>query len=226
APNDHYLSILSPNKSFHNELMEGLKKINSLYRKNLFKRGISTQLVVGGAGESDRDVLSLSQFLYDKFSISRIYYSGFIPVVNTPFENKPSCSLLREVRLYQADFLLRSYGFKYEELIFDKGGNLFIDEDPKLVWAKHHLELFPIEVNFASMEELLRVPGIGKISAKRIVSCRKENRLIRLEDLKKLGVVVTRARNFITLAGKMFPSKCEIYSPPSKEKQLFLWEEI
>lgn len=226
APNQKYLSFLSPSKDFQQELLRGLEKISHFHKKCHLNAGISTQLVVGATNESDKEILSLSQGLYQSLLLERVYYSGFTPVNDTPFEDKPACQALRETRLYQADFLLRGYGFKAEELIFDSEGNLSLDLDPKLTWAKAHPERFPIEINRASKEELLRVPGIGKISCQRIINERKRGRLLRLEDLKKLGVVVSRARNFITLAGKTYTSKEKPTIATRMEKQLFLWEEI
>jgi len=229
APSQKYLSYLSPNKDFKKELIDGLRKLSFFHKRHPLKAGLSTQLVVGAADESDKEILLLSQGLYQDLLLDRVYYSGFSPVEDTPFEDKPGCPSLREARIYQADFLLRHYGFSVEELVFDKKGNLFKDIDPKLAWAKQHPQRFPVEINSADLQGLLRVPGIGRISAKRILLLRKTNRILRLEDLKKLGVVVSRARNFITLAGRMYMSpkaKEEPAIATRKEKQLFLWEEI
>lgn len=226
APSQQYLSALSPSKDFQKELFDGLKKLHAFHRKHPLKGGLSTQLVVGAAKESDREILSLSQRLYQDLSIERVYYSGFTPVEDTPFENKPACASLREARLYQADFLLRGYGFKSQELVFDKEGKLSLDSDPKLAWAKVHPEEFPVEINSSPLEKLLRVPGIGMISARRILALRRTNRILSLEDLKKTGAVASRARNFITLAGKIFPYKEKIKITNRIERQLFFWEEI
>lgn len=226
APNQKYLSCISPSKDFKQQLLRGLEKISYFHKNYHLKAGVSTQLVVGATKESDKEILSLSEGLYKNLLLDRVYYSGFTPVNDTPFANKPACNSLREARLYQADFLLRGYGFKVEELIFDKEGNLFLNQDPKFVWAKVHPENFPVEINRATKEQLLHVPGIGRISCQRIIKERKRTRLLRLEDLKKLGVVISRARNFITLAGKIYPSKEKSKIPNYKEKQLFLWEEL
>ncbi|MCM8792176.1 MAG: radical SAM protein [Candidatus Omnitrophica bacterium] len=223
---ERYLSKLSPDKKFKNELLEGLKKLSFLNREKPLKGGITTQLVVGVAGETDEETLSLADKLYKRLFIDRVYYSGFTPVKDTPLEGKPACSSLREARLYQADFLLRRYGFKLEELVFDKEGNLYKELDPKLVWAKKHPENFPVEINTAEKEKLLRVPGIGLISCERIIKIRKGKRFRVLEDLRKLGVIVSKARNFITLNGRFYPALKKEVVPLSKEKQLFLWEEL
>lgn len=226
APNQKYLSYLSPSKDFNKLLFNGLKRLSFFHKRHPLKAGLTTQLVVGAANESDKEILLLSQGLYKNLSLDRVYYSGFSPVEETPFENKPACSNLREARIYQADFLLRHYGFNAEELTFDRKGNLYEDLDPKLAWARAHPEKFPIEINTARLEQLLRVPGIGRISAKRIVTIRKCERILRLEDLRRLGVVVSRARNFITLAGKSYIFRENLRTPLGKERQLFLWEEL
>jgi len=227
APNQIYLSKLSPDKNFKRQLLNGLEKLSLLNKERPFKAGITTQLVVGAVDESDRDILSLSDNLYKRLQLSRVYYSGFIPIKDTPLETKPQCPPLREARLYQADFLLRHYGFKLEELVFDDKGNLIREVDPKLAWAKRHPENFPLEINSASKEQLLRVPGIGRISVERIINLRRDKKFSSLDELRKIGVVVNKARNFITLKGKFYPTlkKKEPLSL-KKEKQLFLWEEL
>lgn len=226
AVDERYLSKLSPDKNFKNQLLKGLEKISYLNRENPLKAGITTQLVVGVAGETDKEILSLTDRLYRRFSLDRVYYSGFIPIKDTPLEAKPACPAIREVRLYQADFLLRSYGFKLEELVFDGRGNLYQEYDPKLAWAKKHADLFPLEINSASKEELLRVPGIGRIGCERILKLRKQKRVSDLEELRKIGIIVKKARDFITLNGKFYPSKKKESLSLKEEKQLFLWEEL
>jgi len=224
APSSFYLSRLSPTKDFQKQLFSTLQKISRISKKIPLKAGITTQLVVGAAGESDREILSLSYQLYKKYKLWRVYYSGFIPLKDTPLENNSPCLPLREFRLYQADFLLRGYGFTPEELPFGKEGFLPLDRDPKLAWAFSHPEKFPLEVNKASYQELLRVPGIGKISAKRIIETRSKGKITSLDELKATGCVVKRARNFLTINGKFYPSSSQIKEEEST--QLFLWEEI
>ena len=224
APNQRCLSELAPDKNYHRELLDGLRKIASFHGKHPLKAGVTTQLVVGAADDEDREILSLSHKLYREYNLRRVYYSAFTPEEDTPLENLPPCSPLREFRLYQADFLLRKYNFSAEELIFDNNGNLYVDKDPKLVWALSNMERFPVEINKASFEELLKVPGIGRISAGRILQVRKNTKLKELEQLKRLSVVTKRARRFITLDGKFYHAKEEL--KPEIDKQLFLWEEI
>jgi putative DNA modification/repair radical SAM protein len=224
APNQKCLSKLSPDKNYHRELLDGLKKITAYHENHSLKAGVTTQLVVGGADEKDREIISLSHNLYKSYNLRRVYYSAFTPIQDTPLENLRPCPPLREFRLYQADFLLRKYNFTPEELIFDQKGNLYLDKDPKLLWAVNNMERFPVEINKASFEQLIRVPGIGRISAKRIVDIRKNTKLKELEQLKKLGAVTNRARRFITLDGKFYPAKEK--PTPEVDKQLFLWEEL
>jgi putative DNA modification/repair radical SAM protein len=223
APSSAHLSRLSPTKDFTRQLFAGLEKISRINEKNPLRAGITTQLVVGAAGESDREIINLSHLLYKKYNLWRVYYSGFTPIKDTPLEDISPCPPLREFRLYQADFLLRGYGFTPQELPFQEEGNLPRDKDPKLAWALSHPEKFPLEINKASYLELLRVPGIGRISAKRIVKRRAQGKITSIDELKATGCVVKRVRNFVTINGKFYPS------PQEKEHinyQLFLWEEI
>jgi putative DNA modification/repair radical SAM protein len=170
--------------------------------------GQSTQLIVGATAESDREIVTLSEGLYQRLAMKRVYYSAFIPVAGD--SRLPALStgppLLREHRLYQADWLLRFYGFNAHELLDETRPNLDLRFDPKTCWALRHLELFPLEVNRADYEELLRVPGIGVRSAGRIVRARRYTRLGE-EELRRLGVVLKRARYFLTAAGRTLGGK-------------------
>lgn len=171
--------------------------------------GLSTQFVVGPAGESDRELLGTAQRLYRELGLARAYYSAFSPVPGTPLEQVVPTDPTREFRLYQADWLLRFYGFSAEELPFGPDGLLPPDLDPKATWARLHPERFPVEVNRAPVSELLRVPGIGPASARAIVAARRHGKLRELGDLRKLGARADRAAPYITLAGKRPP-----YQPP------------
>ena len=166
--------------------------------------GQSTQLIVGATGDNDRHILRLTESLYEKYRLKRVFYSAYVPVVENSLlpalDTKPP--LLREHRLYQADWLLRFYGFRAEELLDEAHPNFDQRLDPKSSWAVAHLEQFPVEVMRADLETLLRVPGIGPVSARRILSARRQTNL-RFEDLKKLGVVVKRAQFFLTCGGRM-----------------------
>lgn len=161
-------------------------------------------MIIGATPENDRRILQLSEGLYRKYSLKRVFYSAYIPVVQD--RNLPALDtappLLREHRLYQADWLLRFYGFTADELLSEKTPDLDPMLDPKCSWAVRHPEEFPVEVNRAPYEKLLRVPGIGVVSAKRIIRARRQAKLDH-EGLKKLGVVLKRASYFITCNGKM-----------------------
>ena len=165
--------------------------------------GQSTQLIVGATDDSDRHILHLTESLYRKFRLKRVFYSAYVPVVENTLlpslDTKPP--LLREHRLYQADWLLRFYGFRAGELLDEGQPDFDPLLDPKCCWALRHPDFFPVEVNRADYEALLRVPGIGVVSAKRILVARRGGAL-RAEDLKKLGVVLKRAQYFLTCSGR------------------------
>lgn len=164
--------------------------------------GQTTQMIVGASPERDGKILRLSNALYRKFSMRRVYFSAYLPVVNDPLLPQNGEKLLREHRLYQADWLMRYYGFTPEE-IADEDENLPVEYDPKCAWAIRHPEYFPVEVNRADLAALLRVPGIGVRSANKIVAARRHAKLT-YEDLKKMRVVLKRARHFITACGKFY----------------------
>jgi predicted DNA-binding helix-hairpin-helix protein len=171
--------------------------------------GMSTQFVVGPAGESDRELLATAQMLYRELRLARAYYSAFTPVRDTPMEAEAPTDPQREFRLYQADWLLRYYRFSADELPFDLDGQLRTDIDPKAAWAGAHPERFPVEVNAAPLDELLRVPGLGPTSAREIVRARRSGKLRELGDLRRLGARADRAAPYVTLAGRRPP-----YQPP------------
>ncbi|MFA5031743.1 MAG: radical SAM protein [bacterium] len=235
APGDEWLSKMSKHKKFSNILSQ-LQSIAKISEEKKLKSGVTTQFMVGGTNESDKEIMNLVSKLYKEFKLRRVYYSGFMPIENTPLENLSPCFPQRELRLYQADSLIRQYNFTSEELPFDSKGLLPINEDPKLAWAKQHLDLFPIEINKASFEELLRVPGFGKISADKIIEARQINKITTLDTLKRLGAPISKARNFITLENHFFPTKSpELEAKYTDkagavgkllQKQLFLWEEM
>jgi predicted DNA-binding helix-hairpin-helix protein len=164
-----------------------------------------TQFVVGPAGESDRELLTTADQLYRGVKLARAYYSGFSPVADTPLANAARTPDIREHRLYQADWLLRFYGFALDDLPFDGNGALPSEMDPKLAWARQHLTGKPVEVNRASRSELLRVPGIGPRSADAILCARYQGQLRDLSDLRALGAVSNRAAPFVLLDGRRPP---------------------
>jgi len=213
-PSDHSLKLLAPNKT-KASVLAPLKMARdiSLERE---KRPIamSTQLIVGATPESDFDILRLSSALYDKALLKRVYYSAYIPVNES--KNLPAListpPLLREHRLYQADWLLRFYGFAYDELLDDAHPNLDESIDPKSFWALNNLQHFPIEINRASKEELIRIPGIGIRSAFKIIKARRYKALD-CEDLMKLKISLKRARYFITCKGR-YQKEVPLYKEP------------
>jgi len=217
APSQIYLSRLSKQK-FMEDFIQKMGWLKKLSQRIELPAGFTTQFVVGAAGESDLDILSFVDTLYSEYSLRRAYFSAFHPAVGTPLQDMPATPKLRENRLYQADFLLRKYNFSFEELPFERNGNLPRHQDPKLASALRRKELFPLEINKASLEELLRVPGIGPISARRIVELRREGKISSLETLKKLGAVTKRAKHFITINGAYYGALDNL-----REKQLPLF---
>ena len=166
--------------------------------------GQSTQMIIGASGESDYDLVRTTQFLYRNFDLKRVFFSGYVPInedANLPAIGTP-VPLLREHRLYQADWLLRYYGFNADELLSETNPNFDDKIDPKCFWAVTHLGNFPVEVNKASYDELLRVPGIGPKGVEKIMSARRYTK-ITFPILKKMGIVLKRAQYFITCEGKM-----------------------
>ena len=164
--------------------------------------GMTMQFVVGATPESDQKLLGTVAALQAGGGVHHAHFSAFRPIRDTPMENLPATPALREHRLYQATYLMGSYGFSPDEVVYQPGGNLPLGIDPKSAWALANPERFPVEVTTASYEELLRVPGIGPIAAKRIVTERGDTLLRGLGDLRKLGVVTTRAGGFVTLRGR------------------------
>lgn len=170
--------------------------------------GQTTQMIIGAGGDTDQGILTTSENLYRTFKLKRVYYSAYVPVVDSPVlpDRKTAPPLAREHRIYQADWLLRFYGFTVSEL-FGKGErNLDPDLDPKVMWALRNLEYFPVEVNKASWDMLMRIPGIGAVSARRIIRQRKIA-AVRSDDLKKMGVVMKRAKYFLTCCGRYYGEK-------------------
>jgi len=203
APNPQRLQKIAPQKQFDRDLLSRMKWIRKLADQGWRTRGgQTTQFVVGAAGESDKEILTTASSLYRDLGLRRAYFSAFQPVPGTPLENHPPTSLIREHRLYQTDFLFRQYGFSVDELIFDSQGNLPLKADPKLTWALNHPEWFPIDVNTASKEQLLRVPGIGPKSARRILKLRRQHRFRDLKDLSAVGAIASRSAQFVLLNGK------------------------
>ncbi len=204
APTSEHLAKLSSTKRYSEELLAPLETARKLITANpaLSKKTMTTQFVVGAAGESDQDILQRTAGLYYSLRLARVYYSAFHPVPDTPLDGMDPTPLIREYRLYQSDFLLRQYGFSSEDLIFNSHGDLPTESDPKLLWAINHPELFPIELNRATKEQLLRIPGIGPTCAARILQRRRTRRLCAIEQLARIGVDTRRAAPFVLLDGR------------------------
>lgn len=225
VPNQNRLKTLSNTKDFQRDLLSPLSNIATILEKHPSTTH-TTQYIIGATGESDQEILYSTSDLYANYRLKRAYFSAFQPVEHTPLEKLPSTPLLRENRLYQSDFLMRLYGFTLTDLIFDHQGNLDLTLDPKLMYAIKNPHLFPIEINKASYQQLLRIPGIGPLSAERIISIRRQFHLTTPSELKNLGVVIKRALNYITINGKIFANLNWLAKPRSEEfVQLSLWGE-
>jgi predicted DNA-binding helix-hairpin-helix protein len=213
SPNAERLARLAPRKIFAEELLQRLCWIEEIRREKPGRWPSSTtQFVVGAVDESDLELLTTTEYLHRQAGIARAYFSSFSPVTDTPLENQSPSSPLREHRLYQSSFLLRDYGFTVEELPFDTGGNLSLESDPKLAWAQRNLTHAPVEVNTASRQDLLRVPGIGPKGAERILRERRRGRLCTLTDLRKIGIVTKRAAPYILLDGRRPSHQLPLFS--------------
>jgi len=203
-PSDKSLKLLAPNKT-KEKVLQPLKLARDIsMEKNNKPIGMSTQLIVGATPENDMDILNLSAALYDKALLKRVYYSAYIPVnddKNLPILSTSKPPLLREHRLYQADWLLRFYDFKADEILNEQNPNLDEELDPKMVWALNNMQYFPMEINKASFEELIRIPGIGVKSAYKIINARRFKKL-RFDDLKYLKISIKKAKYFIVCNGK------------------------
>ncbi|MCY3831539.1 MAG: radical SAM protein [Chloroflexi bacterium] len=190
APTAARLAALAPKKVFIEELLQMLQWAQNIRSDNQHQKLASsvTQFVVGAVGDTDLELLSMSDNLYSQAKLARVYYSAFSPVPGTPFENLPATEAIREFRLYQSSFLLRDYKWDVEELPFLRDGNLRTDVDPKQAWADEHLLHQPIEVMSAEREQLLRIPGVGPIGANAIISARRRGNLTELVHLKQIGI--------------------------------------
>ena len=204
-PTESGLKLLAPNKE-ENKVTKIMSYVKENHNRSYVPAGQSTQMIIGATKETDLDIMAKSEALYKNYDLKRVFYSAYIPVNKDkllPMLKTPP--LVRENRLYQADWLLRFYGFRVKDLLDEDNPNFNILMDPKANWALRHLNEFPNEINTVSYYDLLKVPGIGIKSAKRIIACRK-NFKITFNDLKKLGVVMKRAKYFITCNNKYFIS--------------------
>ncbi|CAG1012237.1 hypothetical protein ANRL4_04599 [Anaerolineae bacterium] len=205
APTPDRLQTLAPKKDLHRELIQILQWAEEIRRKNPDQRlaRTVTQFVVGAAGDTDLELLLTSERLYQQLHLTRVYYSAFHPVIQTPLENLPSVDPLREFRLYQASFLLRDYGWSAEDLSFGADGNMPLEADPKKSWADQHLIHTPVDIQTAERSQLLRVPGIGPKGADAILKARRIGRILDLSALRKLGIrAPEQAAPYIILNGR------------------------
>lgn len=217
APTARHLAKLSSRKDLYRGILEPMRRVKQLMAtdERLVPSGQTTQFVVGAAGETDRDLLRTTEALYREIGLRRVYFSAFRPVRDSRLEGLRPTPPMREHRLYQADWLLRVYGFSLQEveLAVGKAGRLPLVRDPKLVIAQKQPWLFPVDVNKASYDELLRVPGVGPVSAGRIVEARKEHSINSLEQLKKMRVSTRWAAPFIWFQGMLAAEKQSSFLP-------------
>ncbi len=214
APSPERLAQLAGKKDFHQELLTPLRWVKEIRQEQdskVLSSGCTTQLVVGACDESDKEILTTAAELYRDLGLTRVYYSAFRPIRDTPLEDHPATPPLRQHRLYQSDFLLRYYGFALEDIVFDEHGGLPTQSDPKVLAAANHPERFPVEINTASRDQLLRVPGIGPRSAQRILRWRRKGSFRSLADLKTTGVTVGQAAPFILLDGRRPPFQPSLF---------------
>jgi predicted DNA-binding helix-hairpin-helix protein len=203
APSAAHLAEIAPGKNFESQILAPMQRVAEAIDRGQFARaGQTTQFVVGAAGETDREIASAAATGYQTLSLARVYYSAMQPIPGTPTEGRTPVPFLREHRLYQVDFLMRSYGFALDEIHFDPTGALPLDADPKTVWARNHPERFPVEINHACFADLVRVPGIGPQSAKRLLQMRRQQRLRDAEDLRAAGASWKVASPFVLLDGQ------------------------
>lgn len=241
APDKNYQGIIKPMEFIKQGILESKEEQRKYHKAPRFApAGQSTQLIVGATSESDRQILTMASSLYDNNRLKRVYYSGFIPV-NAYDKRLPALSeppMVREHRLYQADWLFRFYRFKMDEIVNETSPNLDLEIDPKLSYALRHPEVYPVDVNKADYEMILRIPGVGPKSASMILTARKFGR-ITSDKLKKMGVVMKRAQYFITCGElsaintvqemkpeglkKLFMEQVKTKRKPSDAFQLSLW---
>ncbi|MBN2101056.1 putative DNA modification/repair radical SAM protein [Candidatus Dojkabacteria bacterium] len=201
APTEEDLTRLSPCKDLRSGFYHTMSLIKDEIRKQ--KRlgekvpSITTQFVVGAGEERDRDIINSTSFLYKNFGLSRVFYSAFRPVHGTPLEDMPPASLTREHRLYQVDFLMRFYRFRPKDIPLGSDGNLFDDVDPKTIWAQNHPEFFPVNINTASYWRLLRVPGMGPVTAKKVISQRSSSCIRSIFELHNQRVQINKIEPYI-----------------------------
>ena len=236
APSAARLRQISPQRDWAADLIAPLSAARAWQRAERqrgpsggLKAGLSTQFVVGAAGEPDRELLSAAQWLYRDLDLRRVYFGAFRPAQGTPLQAREPTPFIRERRLREADWLLRHYDFRPDELAYEPSGDLALHVDPKVAWALAHPERFPLEINTADEPLLLRVPGLGPLGARRILRLRRSGRFRQPEDLKPLGAAAGRALDFLLLDGRFFGRGPQALALHYRRKapiaeQLSLWE--
>jgi predicted DNA-binding helix-hairpin-helix protein len=228
APSDAHVRMLAKEKDLSGDLLPKLELAGRLLRERPGAAGTTTQFVVGAAGEGDREILGLVAGLERRRLLHHAHFSAFQPVAGTPMEGHEATPAARELRLYQAEHLLRQYGFAWDELPFESDGNLPLDDDPKTAWALAHPDRFPLELQTAPYELLLRVPGIGPKSARTLVAERRDCSIRGERDLGRAGVDVVRAGYYLTLRGRRLatepaPRQLRLF-PPGKHLTQAVWK--
>lgn len=202
APDKNHIDVIKPMEYLKNEIVGYKEEKKQNYKAPLFApAGQSTQMVIGATKENDLEILGMSNYFYNQMNMKRVYYSGYVPI---SYDNRlPAIGtpvpMIRENRLYQADWLMRFYGFNVNEIVGFDQPNLDLDIDPKLSWALRNLNQFPVDINTADLELILRIPGIGVLSAKKIVAARKFKKL-QPQDLQQLGIAYSRSKYFLAFA--------------------------
>lgn len=226
APNSKRLKALSSSKDYEKDLLLPIGKIAGIVGQTPGTTH-TTQFIVGAAQETDMEIMTTVNSLYTSYNLKRAYFSAFSPVADTPLENVAPAPRIRENRLYQSDFLMRFYDFKFKDFYFDGVGNLDLELDPKLMYAVRNPQLFPIEVNRASYAQLLKVPGIGPKSAHKILDIRRQYRIKSPLELKNMGISLKRSQKFITISGKSYDSSRWLMNPTKYEfEQLSMFKEV
>ena len=228
APTAEHVALISPRRDWFGDVIAPLLWARDFQREGLLPGGLATQFVVGAAGEADRELLQTTAWLYRDLELRRVYFGAFRPVAGTPLAEHEATPFVREQRLKEADWLLRHYGFATDELPYDRAGNLPLNIDPKLAWALAHPELFPIELNTADERLLMRVPGLGPLSVRRILRLRRDHRFREPLQLKGLGGIAGRATDFVTLDGRFYGRdhllRVRHYAAPKPiAEQMTLW---
>lgn len=228
APSAARLAQIAPARDWAADVIARLSWARDWQRAGMLPSGLATQFVVGAAGESDRELLLTTAWLYRELELRRIYFGAFRPAAGTPMADQAPTPFVREQRLKEADWLLRNYSFGSDELPYGQAGDLPLHIDPKLAWALAHPERFPVELNTADQAALLRVPGLGPLSVRRILRLRREHTFRDVAHLKGLGGALNRAIDFVTLDGHFFGRSQALlvraYAPRGPVvEQLTLW---